>query len=402
MRRRHANSGSGPSLSRRDWLRRSAAAGATLAFANAPFARAAAPPGAPLQEPPTAPPSLDEASLDEALVRLHASEPRPHGGVSSHAPMTVEALVAIGCGGRVASWLTRFEKETPRTELAARAEPMAADQWRAALAQSRWGDWVQLFERELAEARWQEVLDRWAPRFAPGYCAAAMHGVIRTAHAARALGRKETAPRRAEFARGLAYWAAWYQELPGRAAVPAMSFEESLALLPLHRVQHGAAPGGNLVNGLARAAALERFPAPGGVAALAGEPAAALAKIVALMASAYLRHGTQHDAIGFVHAVTGPAALRKLAAHAAPATTRPLLPFAWQAAQGIYAAYAGVERESAALEFAPPAAAATLAGNAADHGDAHVIKFAEALLAEHALHPDALLLAAAADVPRRF
>ena len=53
------------------------------------------------------------------------------------------------------------------------------------------------------------------PRLAPGLMAAATHGWLRTAHAVRGLGRRQTPERLAELARGLAYWAARYQEVPG-------------------------------------------------------------------------------------------------------------------------------------------------------------------------------------------
>ena len=58
-----------------------------------------------------------------------------------------------------------------------------------------------------------DVLDRWVGRLAAGMSAAATHGVIRTAHAARALGRRETPECLAELTRGLACWAAAYEEL---------------------------------------------------------------------------------------------------------------------------------------------------------------------------------------------
>ena len=52
---------------------------------------------------------------------------------------------------------------------------------------------------------------------AAGLMAAATHGWLRTAHAVRSLTARETPERIAELARGLAYWAARYQEVPGPA-----------------------------------------------------------------------------------------------------------------------------------------------------------------------------------------
>src|SRR5262249_61361326 len=121
----------------------------------------------------------------------------------------------------------------------------------------------------------------------------------------------------------------------------------------------------------------------------------------ATFAGVYLRHGTRHDAIAFVHAITGPSALRRLAPHIRPETALAAFPYAWQAAAGIYAAYARPDD--------PPAAAAEprlspshLARRAADNGDDHAIKLTEALLVEHAVRPDPAYLAAAQDAVVRL
>ena len=59
---------------------------------------------------------------------------------------------------------------------------------------------------------WRDVLARWWPRLLPGVAAAATHGIIRTAHAARSLAAAEDGaspgPRHDELARALGYWAA--------------------------------------------------------------------------------------------------------------------------------------------------------------------------------------------------
>ena len=105
--------------------------------------------------------------------------------------------------------------------------------------------------------------------------------------------------------------------------------------------------------------------------------------------------------IAFVHAVTGPAALRKIAPHVRPETARAALPYAWQAAAGIYAAYArrdNPRRDPRESRLTPP----ELAERALANGDEHAIKFTEALLAEHALRPDPAYLAAAEDAVERL
>ena len=55
---------------------------------------------------------------------------------------------------------------------------------------------------------------RWTTRLAPGYCAAATHGVLRVGHAARALTHGETPLRVRELGDAFASWAANYQTLP--------------------------------------------------------------------------------------------------------------------------------------------------------------------------------------------
>src|SRR5438132_5325735 len=80
-------------------------------------------------------------------------------------------------------------------------------------------DWADFFDNDLADGSWQEVVNRWLPRLAPG-TAFGVHGAIRTAHAVRNLGRADTPARVRELAEGLAYWAAQYEELPRQGTGP--------------------------------------------------------------------------------------------------------------------------------------------------------------------------------------
>ena len=84
----------------------------------------------------------------------------------------------------------------------------------------RAGDWVVLFERELAEAPWTDVLDRWVPRLAAGSYGSGTHTVLRTADATRSLGRRHTPQRVHELAEGLAFWAARRPRCCLRQSVP--------------------------------------------------------------------------------------------------------------------------------------------------------------------------------------
>lgn len=371
--------------------------------AVAPFAGAPGSCAGPRPAPSRAGP--DDA-LDEAYRRMQALEPRVRQGLSTHTPMAVEALAALGHPERIAVWME--EDRASLREVPVASSPIDPARWREALGlkadapdwnaqNARFGDWVAFFTRELAEAPWPDVLDRWTVRLAPGLCAAATHGVIRTAHAARALSARVTPERRAELARGLGYWASAYQELPvrKRAGEPAGSYAAALARLPLHTDVHADTPRGNIVAGLRAAARLEGFADALDLVAHDEDTGAALSALTRVTAAAWLRHGTRHDGIAFIHAVTGPVALRRLAPHVQPGSARRALPYAWQAAAGIYAAYARRSDPEPDAESRPVLAPGEIAGRASESRDPHVVKFAEALLSEHAVAPDPVYLAAA-------
>jgi hypothetical protein len=325
--------------------------------------------------------------------------------------MVAEALCALGFADRAKPWVDGYA--APVIEVPSPGRPIARDRWREALGSirgaptwetglARWGDWKQLFLDELRDARWQDVLDTWVARLAPGLASAATHGVIRTAHAARALGRRDTPVRRAELARGLAYWAAAYEELPAHpaAALRATDFEAALAHVPLYAEHAGGSPRGSIVTGLREAGRLPGFADVRDLVAVPADLDAGLSALTAAFARVYLRHGTHAHAIAFVHAITGPCALRRIAPHVAPATARLAFPYAWQTAAAVYAAYA--RRDHAARPVEPKLPAAALAGRAVENGDDHAIKLTEVLLAEHALAPDPAYLAAAEDVVARL
>lgn len=352
-----------------------------------------------------------EDALDQALRLLQNHEPESKQGLSTHAPMVAEALCALGRADRAVAWVEGYR--APLIELPRPSARIARDAWRAALgpraaastweaALERWADWRAFFGNELSDARWQDVLDTWVGRLAPGLCAAATHGVIRTAHAARALSRRESPERHGELARGLAYWASAYQELPARARTGerVKAYDRALEQVPLYWVEQGRKPPGNIVNGLRSLDELERFADTRDLVVVPADVSTALSALTATFARVYLRHGTQHDTIAFVHAVTGPCALRRLAPHLRPETAREALPYAWQAAAGIYAAYA--RSDDAGTLSEPRLTRAELAARAVENGDEHAIKFTEVLLAEHDVNPDPVYLAAAQDAVGRL
>src|SRR5262245_20608950 len=158
---------------------------------------------------------MNSTTLDEALERLRGTGSEVAGGVApNHGPMAAEALVALGCDDVVVAWADRYRRQLdamppPRS-------PVTAGDWAQALgAIDRFGDWVAYFRAQLAEAPWRVVFGEWIGRLLPATPSAGAHGLIRTAHALRALADVETALRVEELGVALAYWAAYYRRLPG-------------------------------------------------------------------------------------------------------------------------------------------------------------------------------------------
>lgn len=316
--------------------------------------------------------------------------------------MVAETLCELGEPARA---LARVEDDTSTSiELPRARTSITETTWRAALGRTpdtsswernvaRFGDWTAFFTARLAESPWRDVLTLWLPRLLPGAAAAATHGAIRTAHATRALELRETAPRIAELARGLAYWAASYQELPmSREHAPvATRYHDALQHVPRWSDTHDDPPSGNIVAGLDAAATLEGLDRATSLVEAPSDPDEAFAGIVVAGARAYLRHGTRHHTIAFVHAVTGPCALWRLlpfvpAEHVDEAVAR-----AWQLLAAIHAAYARSDDREPAL----PGDVTSREDLIAAARDDHAIKLTEALLWAHAMHPDPVLLATA-------
>jgi hypothetical protein len=157
------------------------------------------------------------------------------------------------------------------------------------------------------------------------------------------------------------------------------------------------------VSGLREAGQLDGFAEARDIVFAPADVAAALSSLTATFARVYLRYGTEGRSVGtiaFVHSVTAPSALRKMLPFLKPETAWAALPYAWQAAAGIYAAYA---RDDAGAPIPEPRLRRDeIAARAVDNGDEHAIKFTEALLAEHALVPDPVYLAAAEDAVGRL
>lgn len=155
-------------------------------------------------------------AVTHALGRLRSTG-FEHGSRAfvNHAPMAAEAIAHAGYGDAVPDWVERNLRsrryaEVPEARWALDARDEAS--WTPAVGDyTRVTDWTMMFERELADRDWREVLGEWWLRLLPGMSGALTHGVIRTAHAVRALATAGDDPlRRQELARGLSYWAARY------------------------------------------------------------------------------------------------------------------------------------------------------------------------------------------------
>jgi hypothetical protein len=331
-------------------------------------------------------------TLDEAYQRLHATGPEFNGWLSNHGPMAAEAMVRRGHADRVHRWLDGYMQ---RLEEFPRGSGPIGSSWQEALGDPRRiADWTTLFRREVTGQPWRQVLETWWPRLLPGVAAAATHGVIRVGHAVRALmSDGQDADHLTELAHGLAYWAARWQPVPGGPATepplitaPAAPGQPagtgSTAADALAAVPRIAYQSGGIRDRLTRLAEL-----PGWPAALSAPqvPASAealrswLADLVEAAATRYLSYG-HGEGIMLVHSATAPnAVLRTL-----PALDRHLWPpsvtAAWAAAAALTAVYAPAAPAPRTELPDPPAgpqAAEETFARAVEHGDEHVIKFAD-------------------------
>ncbi len=335
----------------------------------------------------------DYSTLDAALGQLAPYGPDLANGFTSHAPMVVEALAVLGRAKAALPWIDAH-RDTFLPRPAPRA-PIAADDWVNALGQpDRAGDWSVRFAGELAAAPWRTVLARWTMRLAPGLCASAFHGVIRVGHAARSLAAGESPPRLQELADALASWAAYYQTLPTatgteapRAAAGALA---AVAVVPPAQRRFD----GTIVGSLAALADWPAFAPAIDLLDVAPEPAAVISDLTDLFARVFLTNARDVlSAVTFVHGITGPAALRPLLPVLAPGEQREAVRRAWQAAAGLYAAFATAPPAGDPVD-APRESPEVSVDRAVATGDDHAIKLAAAALGEHALRPSPAYLAA--------
>lgn len=358
---------------------------------------------------------------DEALERFHRHAPEWGGGFANHGPMAAEALEALGHPVLIPDFVWRYG---PRLPLLEAGHVLGADEYAAALGRIECvSDWIATFEAELAQARdgapgrlpehapghaapdhaaWPTLLRAWLPRLVPGVFAGAFHGLLRVAHAVRALERETRPVRVRELAHGLGYWAARFVTLQGvvgvhvvRGRSPAQSLRSVPSVAPQAR-RSGLFFEQVGVLGAEFAQAVEQIDAD----TLSFHEF--LSELTREAARLYLEN--LDSRIAYIHLLTGPSALRLLETYLDPVTQRVALGAVLQGAMALHAV-----TQNAACREAVQDDARRLAENpdelryvAANTGEEHVIKFCEAALRENVRTPDPNYLLAAADATLRL
>jgi hypothetical protein len=351
--------------------------------------------------------------LDEAYERLHDTGPEFEGWLSNHGPMAAEAMARHGHAQDVPHWLDDY---MDRLEEFPRGTGPIGPGWRDALGDPRRiADWTTFFRHEVADAPWREVLGTWWPRLLPGVAAAATHGVIRTGHAVRALlADGDDAVHVTELAHGLAYWAARWQPVPGTdtetGPTPSERPTGTEPLAALGTVPRIADQAGGIRDRLAQLAGLAAWPAAlpaPGVPAASEETRVWLAGLADAAALRYLEYA-HGNPVMLVHSATAPTAILRTLPALSEDLWAPSAAAAWAAAAALTAIYApGTPAPAGELPGAPagPGAADEAFARAVEHGDEHVIKFADTAVDVHARTGNQAALAAAIRavqlVPRR-
>src|SRR5262245_36736012 len=268
--------------------------------------------------------------FEEALERLRGTGSEVAGGVApNHGPMAAEALVTLGRDDVVVAWADRYRRKlNARTPATA---PITTADWAGALgAIDRFADWVAFFRTQLGEAPWRAVFSAWIGRLLPATPSAGGHGLLRTAHALRALSEAETALRVEELGVAFAYWAAYYRRLPGTPRLTGtLDFGDALGRVPLFLSgQARSGPPRDVYLRVMQAHGEDFSRAVNGAA----EPEsvdAALSSLTETGARLYMANAS-HQPLVLLHTVTIPAALRLLLPYLPLALRKTALAYVWQ------------------------------------------------------------------------
>ncbi len=342
------------------------------------------------------------AVLDEAYQRLHATGPEFEGWLSNHGPMAAEAMVRHGHPDDVHLWLDRYMR---RLEEFPRSTRAIGTDWQEALGDPRRiADWTTYFGREVTSQPWRQTLATWWPRLLPGVAAGATHGVIRVGHAVRTLLEDGEDPTRiTELAHGLAYWAARWQPIPGAAAKPLVSSAEAghtTADAALEAVPRIAEQSGGILDRLSQLGKLPGWPTALKGPSTPGSAEGIRSSLAGLVDAATLRYLTYGHGNGvmLVHSATAPNAVLRTLPALDTELWAPSFAASWAASAAltaIYAPPAAAPRTELPEPPAGPLAAEETFARAVEHGDEHVIKFADTAVDVFARTRDSDALAAA-------
>ena len=333
--------------------------------------------------------------MDEALERLDGL-----ALLTNHGPMAAEALLAIGCADRVVPFVeayrSRFTNPFP-----ARVERIEPNNWRAALGKwERGADWFDFFDVQIKEQGWRNVIAQWGGNLAEGLCAAAAHGLIRTAHAVRSLNGKETDLRKEELANGLAYWAAYHQILPN---LPSVETEKKLkpaeAIVRVPVLPSDKRRRGSIMIALSSLSDFSPFARVVNLADTSGDPSQVLSALTETFADVYVKNVADHNFIALIHSITGSTAIRTLLPHVSAETGQKLLRYGWQLGAALYS-ISGTDRLN--KDNSADIKRTNLIDRAVTTLEEHAIKFTEACLREYSLNPNPVYLKAAADAVSRL
>lgn len=331
----------------------------------------------------------DGDDYDTVLDHVHETHPEIGLRLSNHAPMAMDALVALGRGDRIARWTRRYARILDPLPA---GDPLPLAQRPCALGDhALHAEWIATYLEDAAALSPRALIARDFATLAPAW--AAQHGVLRTAHALRALDRADTPSRRRELAHALGYWACRHdlpQGPPGVRPVAGLDVVSALAAVPL--LPEDRRSGGIII---------EQLAAVQGDAAFADAVAAvdldalphddALHELVCAAARLYVHDG--RNDIALLHGVTATSALGLMWPWLDDASRRLGLGHAFQTVAALHAACSKSPGVPDAVD-ASRTSIDELLDRCADSSDEHQIKLGEAALREYAAGPRPELLAA--------
>lgn len=156
---------------------------------------------------------------DSELERLIVFGAKYGGGFSNHGPMALEALASLELPDAFGPYVTEVSKKLELTE-----------------------------DVYIGRADWQSQLQEELPQIVYKAGSQAGHGLLRVAHATRALGRHESEIRRRELTAALGYWSRGTALKSPEALSGTLELSDLLARLP--RLDAAQRPDGLLVYGL--------------------------------------------------------------------------------------------------------------------------------------------------------